>query len=176
VGTRIDGQRFDQWAQTLARKLSRDGSAELEDPMRPALGPLAPAAASPAVAGGTCAYQEVSAAAVGRQDQGGAQAVGICGWENPPALPASNDVPPPVRTGRSARRSRRSQQVSAREQEIAALIAQGLRDREIAELLVLSEHTVHAHVRNLLAKLGVASRTQIAAWVATGASETQAKR
>jgi DNA-binding CsgD family transcriptional regulator len=63
---------------------------------------------------------------------------------------ASYGDPPPTRTGRSARRQQ-AQPLSAREQELAAL--------------VLSEHTVHAHVRNLLAKLGLASRTQIAAWV-----------
>jgi DNA-binding CsgD family transcriptional regulator len=175
VGSGIDGRRFDQWAQRLARKLSRDGSAELEDPTRLAVGQLPPAVATPAVAGGTCAYQDLPAAAAGGQDQGGAQTMGICGWEYPPAVPASNGAPPPVRTGRSARRHR-AQPLSAREQEIAALIAQGLRDREIAEALVLSEHTVHAHVRNLLAKLGVASRTQIAAWVATGAPDKQAEQ
>jgi DNA-binding NarL/FixJ family response regulator len=46
------------------------------------------------------------------------------------------------------------------------LITQGLRDREIAAALVLSERTVHAHVRNLLDKLDLTSRTQIAAWAA----------
>jgi DNA-binding NarL/FixJ family response regulator len=65
----------------------------------------------------------------------------------------------------------RAQPLSTREQEIAALIARGLKDREIAKALVLSEHTVHAHVRNLLAKLGLASRTQVAAWMATRAPE-----
>jgi DNA-binding NarL/FixJ family response regulator len=173
VGTGIDGRRFDQWAQTLARKLSRDWSAELEDPTRLGVGQV-PAAVATA-AGGTCAYQNLPAAAVGGPDQGGAQTMGICGWEDPPTVPASNDAPPPVRTSRSARRQR-AQPLSAREQEIAALIAQGLRDRDIAEALVLSEHTVHAHVRNLLAKLGVASRTQIAAWVATGAANKQAEQ
>jgi non-specific serine/threonine protein kinase len=57
-----------------------------------------------------------------------------------------------------------------REQQIAALIGQGLKDREIAAALVLSEHTVHAHVRHLLDRLGHSSRTQIAAWVARRAS------
>jgi DNA-binding NarL/FixJ family response regulator len=78
----------------------------------------------------------------------------------------------PERTARSAS-GRRAQPLSAREQEVAALIGQGLKDREIAAALVLSEHTVHAHVRNLLDKLGLASRTQIAAWVATRASDDQ---
>jgi DNA-binding CsgD family transcriptional regulator len=41
---------------------------------------------------------------------------------------------------------------------------------------VLSKHTVRAHVRNLLAKLGLASRAQIAAWVATQTPDKQASR
>jgi DNA-binding NarL/FixJ family response regulator len=89
--------------------------------------------------------------------------MGICGWEHLPALPASNQDAPSTRTNRSARRQR-AQPLSAREQEIAGLIGQGLRDREIAAALVVSEHTVHAHVRNLLDKLGLASRAQVAVW------------
>jgi non-specific serine/threonine protein kinase len=80
----------------------------------------------------------------------------------------------PARSGRTAHR-RLAQPLSPREQEVAALIVQGRTDREIAAVLVLSEHTVHAHVRNLLAKLGLASRTQIAAWVATRAPDEQAE-
>ena len=40
-----------------------------------------------------------------------------------------------------------------------ALVARGLSDREVAAELVLSEHTVHRHVSNILRKLGVPSRT-----------------
>jgi DNA-binding CsgD family transcriptional regulator len=54
--------------------------------------------------------------------------------------------------------------LTAREREIAVLIAQGLSNRDIAEALVLSEYTVARHVSNILAKLNVASRAQIAAW------------
>ena len=43
-------------------------------------------------------------------------------------------------------------------------IADGLANRAIAERLVLSERTVETHVRNLLTKLGLANRTQVAAW------------
>ena len=49
--------------------------------------------------------------------------------------------------------------LSGREREVLALIASGLSDREIAEQLVLSEHTVHRHVANIRHKLGRGTRT-----------------
>jgi pimeloyl-ACP methyl ester carboxylesterase/DNA-binding CsgD family transcriptional regulator len=49
--------------------------------------------------------------------------------------------------------------LSGREREVLALIASGLSDREIAEQLVLSRHTVHRHVANIRHKLGRSSRT-----------------
>jgi predicted ATPase/DNA-binding CsgD family transcriptional regulator len=54
--------------------------------------------------------------------------------------------------------------LTAREREVAALIAQGATSREIAERLVVSERTAEVHVSNILAKLGFTSRAQIAAW------------
>ena len=55
--------------------------------------------------------------------------------------------------------------LTRREREIAALIAQGLTNRQIASELTISEHTVVTHVREIRKKLGFHSRTQIAAWV-----------
>src|SRR5262249_39679276 len=49
--------------------------------------------------------------------------------------------------------------LSAREHEVLALVASGLSDQEIAEQLVLSQHTVHRHVANIRTKLGRNSRT-----------------
>ena len=49
--------------------------------------------------------------------------------------------------------------LSAREREILALVAQGMTDREIAEQLIVSPHTVHRHVANIRHKLGRGSRT-----------------
>lgn len=48
---------------------------------------------------------------------------------------------------------------SRREREVLALVAQGLSDKEIAEQLVLSPHTVHRHVANIRGKLGRGTRT-----------------
>jgi pimeloyl-ACP methyl ester carboxylesterase/DNA-binding CsgD family transcriptional regulator len=49
--------------------------------------------------------------------------------------------------------------LSGREREVLALVAMGLSDREIAEQLIVSHHTVHRHVANIRNKLGRGSRT-----------------
>jgi pimeloyl-ACP methyl ester carboxylesterase/DNA-binding CsgD family transcriptional regulator len=48
--------------------------------------------------------------------------------------------------------------LTSRETEVLALVASGLSDREIAERLVLSPHTVHRHVANVRTKLGLPTR------------------
>jgi pimeloyl-ACP methyl ester carboxylesterase/DNA-binding CsgD family transcriptional regulator len=53
--------------------------------------------------------------------------------------------------------------LSRREGEIMRLVAAGLTNREIASSLVLSEHTVHRHIANILRKLGQSSRAGAAA-------------
>lgn len=59
-------------------------------------------------------------------------------------------------------------QLTTREREVAALVAQGLSNKEIAAKLVISERTVEGHVERVLGKLGFRSRTQIAVWQAEG--------
>jgi pimeloyl-ACP methyl ester carboxylesterase/DNA-binding CsgD family transcriptional regulator len=56
--------------------------------------------------------------------------------------------------------------LSRREREILACVAHGLGDREIAEQLHLSPHTVHRHVANIRRKLGANSRTAAVAQAA----------
>src|SRR5262249_25523507 len=63
-----------------------------------------------------------------------------------------------------ARRNSAAQPLSRRECEIAALIARGLTNRAIAEQLVVAERTAETHVSNILSKLGLDTRAQIAAW------------
>jgi pimeloyl-ACP methyl ester carboxylesterase/DNA-binding CsgD family transcriptional regulator len=55
--------------------------------------------------------------------------------------------------------------LSPREAEVAALVADGKTNREIAAILVLGERTVETHVANILGKLGFSNRAQIARWV-----------
>lgn len=64
------------------------------------------------------------------------------------------------------RATRAADPLTPREREVARLVAGALTNRQIAERLFLSERTVESHVRNILAKLGLTNRTQIA--TATG--------
>ncbi|MDT2005839.1 hypothetical protein FXW78_15750 [Rhodococcus opacus] len=57
--------------------------------------------------------------------------------------------------------------LTRREQQIAALVADGLTNREIATKPVISQRTVDAHVEHILTKLGFRSRTQIVRWLDT---------
>ena len=53
--------------------------------------------------------------------------------------------------------------LSERERQVLSLICDGLSNREIAERLVVTLHTVKKHSSNIYGKLGVTSRTQAAA-------------
>jgi non-specific serine/threonine protein kinase len=59
-----------------------------------------------------------------------------------------------------------SELLSPREREIAEEIARGLSNHDIAAKFYVSVRTVDAHVRNILNKLGLNSRTQVAIWFA----------
>jgi len=74
-------------------------------------------------------------------------------------LPSSISQPP-------ARTRDGSQGLTPREREVAALVARGLTNLQVAEELTLSERTVEGHVERILGKLGFRSRGQIAAWLA----------
>jgi non-specific serine/threonine protein kinase len=57
--------------------------------------------------------------------------------------------------------------LTTREREVAALVAHGKTNREIAHELVLSERTVEKHVENVKHKLGFETRAQVAVWAAS---------
>ena len=54
--------------------------------------------------------------------------------------------------------------LTPRELDVLKLVAQGLSNTEIAQRLVLSEHTVHRHLANILRKLDLSSRAAAVAW------------
>jgi len=70
----------------------------------------------------------------------------------------------PVQSARRGQGADRA--LTPRERDVAALVAQGLSNREIAAHLGVSERTVDTHVIHILNRLGFRSRTQIAVWVA----------
>jgi DNA-binding NarL/FixJ family response regulator len=55
--------------------------------------------------------------------------------------------------------------LTRREEEVATLVAQGMTNRQIASELTISDHTAATHVRRILKKLGLSSRSQLSAWV-----------
>ncbi len=64
-------------------------------------------------------------------------------------------------------------ELTPREREVAALVAQGLTSREIGGALVITEGTARLHVKHIIRKLGFSSRAQVAAWaVAQGLART----
>ena len=64
-------------------------------------------------------------------------------------------------------------QLTGRQRQVAALVTDGLTNREIGERLVISERSAEGHVERIRIRLGVRSRAQIAAWwVATSTTNT----
>jgi class 3 adenylate cyclase/DNA-binding CsgD family transcriptional regulator len=78
----------------------------------------------------------------------------------PPAAAAAAAATDGSRAGRGSAR------LTPREREVAALLAHGLSNRQIAADLVITVATAERHVTNVLNKLGFHSRSQIAAWAA----------
>jgi predicted ATPase/DNA-binding CsgD family transcriptional regulator len=70
--------------------------------------------------------------------------------------------PPALTPLRAARQA--SGGLTARERQVVALTGRGLSNSQIAEQLVVSERTVESHMGRIREKLGVSSRSQLAAW------------
>jgi DNA-binding NarL/FixJ family response regulator len=81
---------------------------------------------------------------------------------------AAGEVPLDPKAARALLDSRRTpaadKALSAREQEVLQLVAQGLANKQIARKLAISERTVKAHLTNIFARIGVSDRTQAALW------------
>jgi len=54
--------------------------------------------------------------------------------------------------------------LSSREREVVVLVARGHSNREIASALVITPRTADTHVGNILGKLGLHTRAQVAVW------------
>ncbi|HHY68455.1 MAG TPA: response regulator transcription factor, partial [Alicyclobacillus sp.] len=67
-----------------------------------------------------------------------------------------------------------AKRLTPREREILGLIARGRSNREIAEALTISENTVKNHLKNIMAKLDVKNRAQLAALAVRGAAPPEA--
>lgn len=82
------------------------------------------------------------------------QAVDLGMARESPAKDPAGEVPDPL---------------TPRERQVAALVAKGLSNRDIASRLVISERTAESHLEHIRLKLGFTSRGQIAAWMAEAA-------
>jgi DNA-binding NarL/FixJ family response regulator len=70
--------------------------------------------------------------------------------------------PPPIALVASQGRERERSPLSQREREIVALVAQGFKNKEMAEKMFISEQTVKNHLHNIFDKLGVSDRLELA--------------
>jgi DNA-binding NarL/FixJ family response regulator len=61
--------------------------------------------------------------------------------------------------------------LTARQREIASLVAQGHSNRQIAHELHISQRTAENHIRNIMAALGAANRVQVATWMSQDTGE-----
>ena len=75
---------------------------------------------------------------------------------------AADEPPPPSLPVASPGRERERSPLSQREREIVALVAQGFKNKEMAEKMFISEQTVKNHLHNIFDKLGVSDRLELA--------------
>jgi DNA-binding CsgD family transcriptional regulator len=88
----------------------------------------------------------------------------------PPPAPGANwrvyrvDSSKPATPAAPRPRSTLESSLTRREREVVRLLARGRTNREIADSLVISERTVENHVSNVLSKLNLETRAQVAVW------------
>jgi DNA-binding NarL/FixJ family response regulator len=74
----------------------------------------------------------------------------------------ANDEAPAAPAPQTQSRERERSPLSQREREIVALVAQGFKNKEMAEKMFISEQTVKNHLHNIFDKLGVSDRLELA--------------
>jgi DNA-binding NarL/FixJ family response regulator len=74
----------------------------------------------------------------------------------------ANDESPATPMTQTPSRERERSPLSQREREIVALVAQGFKNKEMAEKMFISEQTVKNHLHNIFDKLGVSDRLELA--------------
>jgi DNA-binding NarL/FixJ family response regulator len=74
----------------------------------------------------------------------------------------ANDEAPAAPPPQTPSRERERSPLSQREREIVALVAQGFKNKEMAEKMFISEQTVKNHLHNIFDKLGVSDRLELA--------------
>jgi DNA-binding NarL/FixJ family response regulator len=75
---------------------------------------------------------------------------------------AADETPPQAPATAGPGRERERSPLSQREREIVALVAQGFKNKEMAEKMFISEQTVKNHLHNIFDKLGVSDRLELA--------------
>lgn len=80
------------------------------------------------------------------------------------ASPLANpiSIPPIAQNSRFTGMAKEHSPLSIREKQVVAMIAQGYRNKEIAERMFISEQTVKNHLHNIFDKLGVSDRLELA--------------
>lgn len=91
----------------------------------------------------------------------------------PSAVPLLADSPPPAPLPPDPLQKLKDCGMTERELEIARLIASGLSNREIGEMLFITETTVKKHSSNLYRKAGIANREQLKQLLGTDFSKTE---
>ena len=66
--------------------------------------------------------------------------------------------------GKKRKKEEGFEALSQREVDVIKLMARGYNNRQIADILFISEHTVKVHIRNIFRKIGVADRTNAVLW------------